>query len=868
MFPSFGYQYSPGDLLSSKTFEKVAFNDVETVSNEVDETGIRYQSIDPSKVLTGLCHILGCNSGQQMINAVLNDEERFEPLLNFLYSQPHPFPCFGFSVIRKENESCFEVSNSENSQADLMVSKTYSGTFFLCVLTSKLLIKDQDLVMKKFAFLLETNNALFGTITKEHCEYFDNEDIKVTVFANWNEMVCNQMSVRDSLEKMMKYDEDCKLQLISFEVDDFFTCLRERPLPLDPDFETCYRLMRSIKNKVTEFQLIFDSKKKKSTSGFKYLLSDLQKELKQTYFLKFEHIEQMNEIFVDALNVLEKGLKSFLSTGTVAEPSLYQILESCLTSILTKYNIGNCNIRDNTVFFSFKDMKKLMEYFGKKAFIALKSGTDNFKQWITPDFLQKYPLCYVQQYPDDILDPLVLIDGDHVYGFGTVTLKKMYSKPTRHFDFDAFCCVNPEHKCERFWKCTTCNAYVASNGKETFCKCGVYLFEYVDFRCSFSGGKICVKPPRRRTNAVVDNKDSNDINIVLVGPVGSGKSTLINAVMNYLEFPKYKDASSRKLFSSIPYKFSMYDDNYKELVVCSKAIPLNCPENFSSTSGITKRPRTYELSCNGKNYRFLDTIGYGPAMKDLDLSNLRLWKSLKHIDAFWITISAAQILDDDDSWIRSIVKSIPKLLYSRVYFVFTNIQSKHSLHFNKNAAFVKRFFSQLKEFSFDEKNVFTIENDCLKILYAKNDGCSLTGVQDSIDKAWTESRHVVIDLLRKAFASKTTASKSHDEEIFFLNNLFYLYFRLKRVCSEDELIQCFDLLKHSFAYLSPSTTQDKPPSYGDVMKSLQKITYGIAVDSQQYKLTIEFIKTFEDFVKSRTPGLLGSVGNYLLSFVK
>uniref|UniRef100_A0A914QMK1 G domain-containing protein n=1 Tax=Panagrolaimus davidi TaxID=227884 RepID=A0A914QMK1_9BILA len=715
MFPSFGYQYSPGDLLSSKTFEKVASVDVETVSDEEVRTHVCYQSIDSSKLLTGLCDMFRCKSGQHMINAILKDEERFESLLNFLFSQPHHFPCFGYSVIRKENESCFEICSAENSPADLMVSKTFSGTFFLYVLTSKLPIKDQDLITKKFAYLLEE----IPSVSKEHCEYFDNEGIKVTVFANWNEMVCSQVSVRDSFAKLIKYDEDCKQRLVFFEVDEISKCLSEHPLPFDPSFETCYRLMRNIKYKGAEFQHIYDSKKKKnnektSVGRMKILLADLQKELKQTYFLKFEHIEQMNGIFVDVMNVLKTGLENFLSAGTVGEPSLYQMMETCLTLILTKHDSGNCIIRDNTVFYNAENMDKLMEYFGKKPFIALKSGTDNFKRWITLEFLQKYPLCYVQQYPD-IPDSLVFYDGAHIYGFGTVTLKKNSRKQRTEFANVTFCCVNPEHKFERFWKCTNCNDYVATNGKEILCKCGLNFVDNVEIRCSLSGGKICTKKPiqtpRRRNDVNIDNKGYNTVNIVLFGPVGSGKSTLVNAAMNYMEYSTYKDASSRPLIAQIPYKFSIRDDHHKEHIICSKELPENCPENFSSTSGITMEPRAYEYYCNGKSYRFVDTVGYGSTVKSGFFSNLNFWKNLKHIDAIWITVSANQNLGNDDSWIRSIVKCIPKLLYPRIYFVFTNIQGKHSLRFNTNAAVVTKFFSCLREFSFDEKNVFAIEND-------------------------------------------------------------------------------------------------------------------------------------------------------------
>uniref|UniRef100_A0AC34GLM3 AIG1-type G domain-containing protein n=1 Tax=Panagrolaimus sp. ES5 TaxID=591445 RepID=A0AC34GLM3_9BILA len=804
MFPSFGFQCSPGDLLSSKTFQKVTSLNVETVSDESLKCLVKSSVVDPLKLLSNLSDMLGC-SGQYMAKSILNAEDRFEPLLNFLYSQTKSFPCHGLYFARK-----------------------------------------------KFDYLLQE----FSDISKQHCKYFDEESIEVTVFANWNEMVCSQTSVEDALDKMFIYNKEKEIKVMAFEVDNFCNCLPQRLLPLDPVVEKCYRLMRIIKLKGAELARIYDAKKKKGDHStnrqFTTLIKDLEKELRQSYFLKLENIEQFNFLFADALSFMDRSFQRWSASDTALDFSFFEIMETCLTLLLTKYNNGNCIVQNNILFYTAEDMDEAQKSFGGRAFIALKSHKVEFKKFLEMKCVHLYPLCYIRNWPS-IPDPLFLLDDKDVFGYGIVTLKKSSRKKRSEFQIDKFPCFSSDHgNNARFWKCSTCNNNVKSDGKDILCKCGINSIDIAEFRCSLSDGKICNRKPvsssrqneKTNKNANFSSKDDKSIcNIILFGPVGSGKSTLINAAMNYMEYHSYESASSRSLIAPIAYSFSFFDGNYQEQIIRSKAIPENCPENFESNSHVTQSANVYERFFNGKTYSFVDTVSYSSEIKDSAKFNLEMMKTLKHIDAVWIVISANQKLDDLDSWIYQIIKPIPKKIFSRLYFVFTNIQGKHSLRLNSNVAVIGNYLSKYKEIPFGENNVFAIENNCLKSLYAQGAFCSLAGLQGSLGKTWTESRSVILDLLSKASASKP---QDEDEDIYFLNNLYYLFLRLKRFHSSAELHDCYSLLANNFA--SSNELKGKPPSFEDVYKSLMKLKSKIPDDSPQHKFLVEFLETFEDFV--------------------
>lgn len=66
---------------------------------------------------------------------------------------------------------------------------------------------------------------------------------------------------------------------------------------------------------------------------------------------------------------------------------------------------------------------------------------------------------------------------------------------------------------------------------------------------------------------------SEEINILVIGETGVGKSTWINGIANYMSFERFEDAlKTKQLPCLIPMNFNLYTgDNYNEVNVKVKA---------------------------------------------------------------------------------------------------------------------------------------------------------------------------------------------------------------------------------------------------------------------------------------------------------
>ena len=63
-------------------------------------------------------------------------------------------------------------------------------------------------------------------------------------------------------------------------------------------------------------------------------------------------------------------------------------------------------------------------------------------------------------------------------------------------------------------------------------------------------------------NHFLQTNKENEINILLLGETGVGKSTFINAFANYLTFKTLDDAEKNELVYLIPFRFTITDENY------------------------------------------------------------------------------------------------------------------------------------------------------------------------------------------------------------------------------------------------------------------------------------------------------------------
>ncbi|CAF3611847.1 unnamed protein product [Rotaria socialis] len=221
------------------------------------------------------------------------------------------------------------------------------------------------------------------------------------------------------------------------------------------------------------------------------------------------------------------------------------------------------------------------------------------------------------------------------------------------------------------------------------------------------------------------------INVLLLGETGVGKSTFINALVNYLTFKTIDKAKSEKPIVAIPTTFTTTTrDNFQEHTVKCGDFTKSTNENFRYPGqSITQRCRShiYNFHNNdGTKLRIIDTPGFGDT-RGLPQDNRHMQRILDYIKKFKYFNAICIFLKPNESKLNTYFRSCLTQLFNAVgpdarqniVFCYTNARATFYAP-GSTGPLLKQVISSLSvgDIPSKRKNTFCFDNESFLYLAA------------------------------------------------------------------------------------------------------------------------------------------------------
>jgi GTP-binding protein EngB required for normal cell division len=250
---------------------------------------------------------------------------------------------------------------------------------------------------------------------------------------------------------------------------------------------------------------------------------------------------------------------------------------------------------------------------------------------------------------------------------------------------------------------------------------------YADFSyCSFQLRETVIL-----TNKQKKKNELAEQNILLLGESGVGKSTFVNAFVNYLKFKTLEQAKTNKPVVLIPVSFLITTGhNFEEHIVkFGEPDNLNNEDFDHPGQSVTQQCKSYIFSLNnmnGNKLRIIDTPGFGDTrgidQDDLNMKHiLEYINNLTHINAvcFLLKPNASQINNFFQTCLTQLLDLLGPNARQNIVFCFTNARSTFYAP-GDTAPLLKDILKSVPagDIPFNKKNTFCFDNKVFRYLVA------------------------------------------------------------------------------------------------------------------------------------------------------
>lgn len=181
------------------------------------------------------------------------------------------------------------------------------------------------------------------------------------------------------------------------------------------------------------------------------------------------------------------------------------------------------------------------------------------------------------------------------------------------------------------WICFKCHAPVEYGVVDPFvyCDCGRAPYETCEFKCSKEshGNTFEIYRKSALQRMLANLPPAPEVNILILGETGVGKSTFINAFVNYLTFSSLDEGlGAERLNWIIPCSFAMQTEDPASGRLVQHKVRIGADEDEvdgSKGSSATQKATVYPIYFGGKLIRLIDTPGIGDTRgADQDKKNM------------------------------------------------------------------------------------------------------------------------------------------------------------------------------------------------------------------------------------------------------